>query len=121
MLLSLLPISQTWAVVAAVLVPIALILVSIAAAPVIRVTDNLDVAQIKVPLTALGEAIVVEPEKVSYERGPGLSPGSKFIIRGDVKHLVKVPVTDALDPTSYLLLSTRRPNELASALNAHGA
>ncbi len=120
-LLSLLPVSEAAAVVAAVAFPVILVLLSIYAAPVVRVTDKLSVKQINVPLTALGEAEVVPESQVRFERGPGLSPGSKYIIRGDIKFLVKVPVEDPNDPTSYLLLSTRRPEDLARALNADRA
>ncbi len=120
-MLSLVPVSQTLALIAAILVPVGLIGLSIAAAPVIRVTESLSVARINVPLEALGKALVVPEDEVRSERGPKLSPASKFMIRGDIKHLVKVPVTDEADPTTYLLISTRRPEELASALNANRA
>ena len=83
--------------------------------------QTIAVARINVPLEALGKALVVPEDEVRSERGPKLSPASKFMIRGDIKHLVKVPVTDEADPTTYLLISTRRPEELASALNANRA
>jgi len=120
-LLSLLPVSETVAVVASIVIPTVLILLSIYAAPVIRINDKLSVNKINVPLSALGEALIVPEDQIRFERGPGLSPGSQFVIRGDVKYLVRVPVDDPQDPTSYLLLSTRKPEELAGALNANRA
>jgi hypothetical protein len=120
-LLSVLPVSQTGAIVLAVLVPVGLVLLSIFSAPTIQVSENIRVGRINVPLTALGEALGLEGERMKSERGPGLSPAAQFVIRGDIKYMVKVAVTDPNDPTAYLLISTRNPAELASAINANGS
>jgi hypothetical protein len=118
-LLSVLPVSQTGAIVMAGLVPVGLILLSIFSAPTIQISENIRVGRINVPLTALGEAFGLEGERMKTERGPGLSPAAQFVIRGDIKYMVKVAVTDPNDPTAYLLISTRNPAELASAINAN--
>ena len=120
-LLSVLPISQTVAVLMAGLVPVGLILLSIFSAPTIQVSENIRVGRINVPLSALGEALGLEGDQMRSERGPGLSPAAQFIIRGDIKYMVKVPVTDPNDPTAYLLISTRNPAALSSAINANGS
>lgn len=120
-LLSLLPISQTVAVFMAGLVPVGLILLSIFSAPTIKISENIRVGRINVPLSALGEAFGLEGDQMKKERGPGLSPAAQFIIRGDLKYMVKVPVKDPNDPTAYLLISTRNPAALASAINANGS
>jgi hypothetical protein len=118
-LLSVLPVSQSGAVVMAGLVPVALVLLSIFSAPTIQITENIRAGRINVPLSALGEAFGLEGEQMKTERGPGLSPAAQFVIRGDIKFMVKVPVTDPNDPTAYLLISTRNPSGLASAINAN--
>jgi hypothetical protein len=118
-LLSVLPVNQTGAIVMAGLVPIGLILLSIFSAPTIQISENIRVGRINVPLTALGEAYGLEGERMKTERGPSLSPAAQFVIRGDIKYMVKVAVTDPNDPTAYLLISTRNPAELASAINAN--
>lgn len=118
-LLSVLPVNQTGAIVMAGLVPIGLILLSIFSAPTIKISENIRVGRINVPLTALGEAYGLEGERMKTERGPSLSPAAQFVIRGDIKYMVKVAVTDPNDPTAYLLISTRNPAELASAINAN--
>jgi len=87
--------------------------------PTIRVTDSIQVGRINVPLTALGKVNSLSGEPMKAERGPGLSPGAQFLIRGDIKSMIKVAVTDPNDPTAYLLISTRKPEELASAINAN--
>ena len=97
-LLSLLPISQTVAVLMAGLVPVGLILLSIFSAPTIKISENIRVGRINVPLSALGEAFGLEGDQMRSERGPGLSPAAQFIIRGDIKYMVKVPVTDPKRP-----------------------
>ena len=118
-LLSVLPVSQSGAVVMAGLVPVALVLLSIFSAPTIQITENIRAGRINVPLSALGEAFGLEGDQMKTERGPGLSPAAQFVIRGEIKFMVKVPVTDPNDPTAYLLISTRNPSRLASAINAN--
>ncbi len=39
------------------------------------------------------------------------------MIRGWVQPVVRVPITDPADPAPYWLLSSRRPKELAAAIN----
>ncbi|NQV92168.1 MAG: DUF3093 family protein, partial [Candidatus Aquiluna sp.] len=82
-LLSVLPVSQSGAVVMAGLVPVALVLLSIFSAPTIQVTENIRAGRINVPLSALGEAFGLEGDQMKTERGPGLSPAAQFVIRGD--------------------------------------
>ena len=118
-LLSVLPVSQSGAVVMAGLVPVALVLLSIFSAPTIQIPENIRAGRINVPLSALGEAFGLEGDQMKTERGPGLSPAAQFVIRGDIKFMVKVRVTDPNDPTAYLLISTRNPSGLASAINAN--
>ena len=118
-LLAVLPLSQNLAIVLAGLVPAGLMLLSIFSAATIRVDENIRVGRINVPLSALGEAVGLEGEQMKMERGPGLSPAAQFLIRGDIKSMIKVPVIYPNDPTAYLLISTRKPSELAGAINAH--
>jgi len=118
-LLAVLPLSQNLAIVLAGLVPAGLMLLSIFSAATIRVDENIRVGRINVPLSALGEAVGLEGEQMKMERGPGLSPAAQFLIRGDIKSMIKVPVIDPNDPTAYLLISTRKPSELAGAINAY--
>ena len=51
------------------------------------------------------------------ERGTGLDARAYLVIRGWVHSVVRVPITDPADPAPYWLLSTRRPTELAAAIN----
>jgi hypothetical protein len=51
------------------------------------------------------------------ERGTGLDARAFLVIRGWIRDVVRVPITDAADPAPYGLVSTRHPNELAAAIN----
>jgi hypothetical protein len=119
-LLAALPFSQTLAFVLAALVPIALLSVTFGAAPkIILTTESLQVGKMNLPLAALGDAQFFVGEKAQFERGPGLSPGSQRLFRGDIGSVVKIFVVDRADPTEYLLFSSRKGGELVSALDAN--
>lgn len=119
-LLAALPFNQTLAFVLAVLVPIGLVGFAYALAPKIILTaELLQVGKMNLPLAALGEAEFFEGERARVERGPGLSPGSQRLFRGDIQPVVKIVVCDPNDPTEYLLFSSRRGAELVSALDAN--
>ncbi len=120
-LLAALPFSAGLAYVLAFLVPVGLILFFVLRAPRITLGDDyLEVGRMRVPVSALGEAYFFQGDAAAFERGPGLSPGSQRLFRGDIDGVVKVIVSDEKDPTEYLLFSSRRGAELVSALGANG-
>ena len=51
-------------------------------------------------------------------RGPELDARAWIFLRGWVNPVVRVDITDPNDPTPYWLFSTRKPEELVSALRA---
>jgi hypothetical protein len=59
--------------------------------------------------------VIVQSEQFS-ERGPRLDARA-FVALKALSGLVKVQVEDSNDPTPYILISTRRPTQLAEALN----
>ena len=65
----------------------------------------------------LGEALALDGEAAREAMGPSLDARAWLCVRGWVKPLVMVPLTDPNDPTPYWLVSTRRPEALAAALN----
>ena len=104
----------------AVAVPVGLISFFVARSPRIEINnEHLSVGRMRVPITALGQAQAFVGEQARFERGPGLSPGTQRLFRGDIDGVVKIAVTDSSDPTDYLLFSTRRGEELVSALRAN--
>ncbi|MCW4459593.1 DUF3093 domain-containing protein [Microbacterium sp. MPKO10] len=65
----------------------------------------------------LGEAEAIYADDAFAARGRDLDPRAWLVIRGGVKDVVRVPVTDQDDPTPYWLLSTRSADALAAAIN----
>ena len=119
-LLAALPFSSVLAIVLALIVPLGLIVVVIVTAPTLSLQgDELKVGRMSIPLTALGEAKFFEGEAARFERGPGLSPGSQRLFRGDIATVVRIEVVDPSDPTEYVLFSSRRGKALVSALDAN--
>lgn len=87
-------------------------------APVIEVHDGmLRAGRAEISLAHTGEAVAAFDSDARIERGTGLDARAFLVIRGWVQPVVKVPITDPTDPTPYWLVSSRRPDELAAAIN----
>lgn len=85
--------------------------------PIIRVSQlELTAGSIRIPLEVLGKAEVLSQADAKFAKGPGLSPMAAHLIRGDIADLVRIEIRDPQDPTPYLLISTRRPQDLVAAL-----
>ncbi|MDB1088797.1 DUF3093 domain-containing protein [Streptomyces sp. ACA25] len=83
----------------------------------IRVTSGSLVAgAARIPLTALGEARVLDAEEALAWRTHRADARAHMLLRGYIPTALRVEVTDPEDPTPYLYLSTRSPERLASAL-----
>ena len=119
-LLAALPFSSELAIVLAVTVPLGLIALVVLSAPTLSIqSGELRVGRMRIPLAALGEAKSLGGEAARFERGPGLSPGSQRLFRGDIRDVVRIEIVDPSDPTEYVLFSSRRGRELVSALDAN--
>jgi hypothetical protein len=119
-LLAALPFDQGLAVVLAIAVPTLLIGLGFAVSPKVELQgDTLVVGSMRIPVQALGEAKFFDGEQAAFERGPGLSPGSQRLFRGDIKSVVRIEIVDPQDPTEYVLFSSRKGAELVSALDAN--
>lgn len=87
-------------------------------APVVEVNaGRLRAGRAEIELAQTGEAVAFEPAAARVERGTGLDARAFLVIRGWIGPVVRVPVVDPADPTPYWLVSTRRPKELAAAIN----
>lgn len=88
------------------------------ASPSITVDNGvLTAGRARIQLTQTGEATGFTGSEASAERGVRLDARAWMLIRGWVASVVRVPVIDPADPTPYWLISTRRPTELAAAIN----
>lgn len=87
-------------------------------APVIEVHDGrLRAGRAEISLDYTGIAVGATDAAARVERGTGLDARAFLVIRGWVQPVVRVPITDPIDPAPYWLLSTRHPTELAAAIN----
>jgi hypothetical protein len=89
------------------------------AAPSIAVAGGEFLAgRARLPLRFAGEVTAFREPEATLERGRRLDARAWLLIRGWVGPVVRIEVTDPEDPTPYWLVSTRRPEELAAALDA---
>lgn len=97
----------------------AAVVVSAYGSPRIRVVGGTLVAgEAKIPVTALGEAEVLDAEEARAWRTYKADTRAFLLLRAYVPGALRVEVTDPEDPTPYLYLSTRNPEGLAEALKA---
>ncbi|WP_071655912.1 DUF3093 domain-containing protein [Mangrovactinospora gilvigrisea] len=71
----------------------------------------------KVPVSALGEAHVMDAEEARAWRLHKADTRAFMLLRAYIPTAVRIEVTDPEDPTPYLYLSTRFPKRLVSALD----
>ena len=87
-------------------------------APVIEVAGGrFRAGRASVPLELTGDAVPAAGDAARVERGTGLDARAFLVIRGWIRDVVRVPITDVADPAPYWLVSTRHPNELGAAIN----
>jgi hypothetical protein len=87
--------------------------------PVIRVREkSLSVGVVSIPRSLLGRVEVIAKDQIFQERGPKLEPAAFKVFQGTVKTAVKIEISDPSDPTPYWIISTRKPIQLASALES---
>ncbi|SMF76903.1 DUF3093 domain-containing protein [Streptomyces sp. Amel2xC10] len=82
------------------------------------VGDSLIAGEAKIPVTALGEAEVLDAEEARAWRTHKADTRAFLLLRAYIPTALRVEVTDPQDPTPYLYLSTREPERLAQALAA---
>ncbi|WP_308796696.1 DUF3093 domain-containing protein [Agromyces silvae] len=87
-------------------------------APVIEVAEGrLRAGRAEIGIEHLGEAVPAVDAAARVELGTGLDARAFLVIRGWIRPVVRIPIVDPADPTPYWLVSSRRPNELAAAIN----
>jgi hypothetical protein len=118
-LLAALPFGLELSLSLAIIVPIVLISLAVTLSPKIEIKDSMRIGKFDLPLEIISHAEGFEGEAARLERGPKLDARARLAIRGDIDQVVKIFLNDPLDPTPYILVSTRRPGELVSALSAN--
>ncbi|MCX4884089.1 DUF3093 domain-containing protein [Streptomyces sp. NBC_00847] len=82
------------------------------------VGGSLIAGEAKIPVTALGDAEVLDQEETRAWRTYKADTRAFLLLRAYIPTALRVMVTDPEDPTPYLYLSTREPERLAQALKA---
>ncbi|MFL6099882.1 MAG: DUF3093 domain-containing protein [Actinomycetales bacterium] len=86
---------------------------------VVEVTEGvLRAGRAAIPVRLLGPATVLDAAEMSVLRGRSFDPRAYLCQRAWVKAGVQVRVADPADPTPYWLISSRRPDLLALAIEA---
>ncbi|MER5957892.1 DUF3093 domain-containing protein [Streptomyces sp. NPDC001893] len=80
------------------------------------VAGSLVAGDAKIPLSALGDAEILDAEGARAWRTHKADPRAFMLLRSYVPTALRVDVIDPQDPTPYLYLSTRDPKGLAKAL-----
>ncbi len=101
------------------------LLFSIAAAALVRMSAVVEVSptglragRASLPASAIGEVTALEAAEARHLRGTGADSRAFVVLRGWVRGAVRVEVDDAADPTPYWFVSTRHPDTLAKALQS---
>lgn len=90
----------------------------IGSTPTIRVTaDSLQVGRAHIDREFVGDVSIYNGEEATAQRGIRLNGLAYLCIRGWIKPVVKIEITDPADRTPYWLASSRNPEYLAAALN----
>jgi Protein of unknown function (DUF3093). len=117
-LLVFLPISVVAGYVVAAVLYGAIVVVLLVTTPVIEVTDaELRAGKARIERSFLGDVSAHTGREAFAERGTRLDARAWLLLRPWLSGVVRVELTDPDDPTPYWLVSTRRPEELAAALN----
>jgi hypothetical protein len=117
-ILVLAPVSLPAGIVTGVLLYVAVVGALSLTAPVIEVGEGrLRAGRAEISLDDTGAAVGAMDAAARAERGTGLDARAYLVIRGWVRHVVRVPIVDPADPAPYWLVSTRHPKELAAAIN----
>jgi hypothetical protein len=84
---------------------------------VIEVTSGtLRAARATLPLDQVGKVVALDAEEAARLRGPRADPAAHLLLRPYLKRAVYVEVADPASGVPYWLLATRRPDELATAI-----
>ncbi|MFE7779304.1 DUF3093 domain-containing protein [Streptomyces sp. NPDC057445] len=82
------------------------------------VADSLVAGDARIPVSALGDAEVLDAEEARAWRSYKADARAYMLLRSYVPTAVRVPVTDPEDPTPYVYVSTRDPRALVAALES---
>ncbi|HWM34974.1 MAG TPA: DUF3093 domain-containing protein [Pseudolysinimonas sp.] len=116
-LLVFLPISPQAGVVVAIVLYAAIVGVLLGTTATIEVgAEGLRAGRARIERRFVGAATASTGADANAERGTRLDARAWMLVRGWIPGVVRIEITDPEDPTPYWLVSSRRPDELAAAL-----
>jgi len=68
------------------------------------------------PLSQVGEVVPLDEKQAALLRGPRGDPAAHLMLRPYLKRAVYIALADPSDGVPYWLVATRRPAELATAI-----
>lgn len=88
-------------------------------APVVKVKDGvLSAGTAQVPVAVLGEVEVLDDAALRRTIGPGADARAHLLVRGFIHRGLRIELVDSEDPTPYWVLTSRRPQQFAQAIEA---
>lgn len=94
------------------------VLVSYGAARIVVDDDTLRAGRARIPLAVLGTPVPLDAPASRRLAGMDADARAYLLLRPYIQRSVQVAVADPGDPTPYWLISTRRPEELAEAIES---
>ena len=85
---------------------------------IVITTEYLQVGRARIERRFVGEAEAFRGDEVRLVRGPGLDGRAYMNFRVSVGPVVRIEITDPVDPTPYWLTSTRHPERIVEILSA---
>ena len=119
LLLAAMPFGLEAGIAVSVIGSVTLLLIAHFSSPVIEVDHTMRAGRFNIPLEIMGEIQELSKEDLNKILGVKADARAQLLIRAYVKTALKIELTDKEDPTPYLVISTRRPKELAVALLAN--
>ncbi|BDV30648.1 DUF3093 domain-containing protein [Microbacterium terricola] len=111
------PLDATVSLTVGVVVGVLIILVMVAASPVVRVKDGvLFAGRAHIDVALLGTPRALTGEEARHARGGGLPAHAWHVIRGGIDGILTIDVEDADDPAPTWVISSRTPDRLAAAV-----
>ena len=113
------PLNAELSIASAIVVYLAVTAFFTLTAPTIKVANGeLTAGKARIPVALISNTQVLDSNELKRTIGPSADARAYLMIRGYVHRAVRVDLQDPADPTPYWVMTTRRPTELANAIEA---
>ena len=111
------PPTAAWALSGVALALLAALLLGYGGARITVADGRLHAGRAQIAAEHLGDAVALDADATRRLAGPVADARAFLLLRPYLKRGVRVDITDPADPAPYWLLSSRRPDELAAAID----